>query len=149
MDHDLAKLREDLDGLDLRENLEIDYLLLPASRADQRPSVIDWRSVTSALFSCEEFEKDHINCSLPKYLHTKDGLRCTCMLKNSLVYTPHNSHVYCITGILNLNGNSPLRLRDGRNITYRNYFEERYVLPALYLINLCISNEFKYICLYE
>ncbi|XP_048324502.2 endoribonuclease Dicer homolog 2 isoform X1 [Ziziphus jujuba] len=126
MDHNLAKLREDLDGLDLGENLEIDYLLLPATSVDQRPFVIDWRSVTSVLFSCEEYEKDHINCSLPKYLHTKDGLRCACMLKNSLVYTPHNNHVYCITDILNLNGNSLLKLKNGRNIPYKNYYEERH-----------------------
>lgn len=131
MNHNLKKLREDLDGLELGGNFEIDYLLLPATSRDQRPLVIDWGSVTSALFSCDESYRDHINCSLPMALHTKDGLLCTCMLKNSLVYTPHNDYLYCITGLLNdLNGNSLLRQRGGRIITYKKYFVERYVLPG-------------------
>ena len=102
-----------------------------------------------ALFSCDEYDRDHINCSLPKELHTKDGLLCTCMLKNSLIYTPHNDHLYCITGLLNdLNGNSLLRYRDGRIITYKKHFEERYVLPGFYTswnlsVSLFILNEFS------
>uniref|UniRef100_A0A2N9FEH6 Uncharacterized protein n=1 Tax=Fagus sylvatica TaxID=28930 RepID=A0A2N9FEH6_FAGSY len=90
-----------------------------------RPSIIDWDSVVSVIFSCENHV---VECS-KGYAHsvqTKDGPVCTCMLRNSLVYTPHNGNVYCITGILGLNGNALLTLRDGRTITYKQYYEERH-----------------------
>lgn len=52
------------------------------------------------------------------------------MIKNSLVYTPHNGYVYCITGLLNaMNGNSLLKLRDDdKVVTYKKYFKVKYVL---------------------
>ncbi|KAK9919220.1 hypothetical protein M0R45_027830 [Rubus argutus] len=127
MDHNLNNLKEILDGLCSGENLGLDYLLLPGSRVHQRPSMIDWQCVISVLFSREGYMNEHIDCSLPHAVHTKNGVVCTCMIQNSLVYTPHNGSLYCITGLLNeLNGNSPLQLSDGRVLTYKNYFEERY-----------------------
>ncbi|KAF3452493.1 hypothetical protein FNV43_RR02926 [Rhamnella rubrinervis] len=133
LDHKKKKLRGDLDGLVLGGNLDVDYLLLPATSRDQRPLAIDWESVTSALFSCDESYRDHISCSLPKMLHTKNGLVCTCRLKNSLVYTPHNDPLYCITGLLNdLNGNSLLPHRNGRIITYKKHFEKRHGINLLF-----------------
>lgn len=130
LDHKLDNLSEVIRQLHLSETVEIDYLLLPATTINQMPQ-IDWGSVTSALFSCEEFSKDHINCRLPKgkswLVHTKNGHVCTCMLENSLVCTPHNDHVYCITGILSkLNGNSRLELSNGRVTTYKKYFKEKH-----------------------
>jgi endoribonuclease Dicer len=130
-DHNLNNLKELLDGDCSGDNIEIDYLLLPATGKDQRP-LIDWECITSVHFSCEKFFESHLNCSLPKgyarCVQTKDGSVCTCMLRNSLVYTPHSGHVYCITGILGLNGNSLLKLRDGRMVTYKKYYEDRYVI---------------------
>ncbi|KAK9924032.1 hypothetical protein M0R45_032421 [Rubus argutus] len=131
MDHNLNKLKEVFDGLCSGENIGVDYLLLPGTRVHQRPSIIDWKCVTSVLFSREEYIKEHINCSLPngcsRIVHTINGVVCTCMIQNSLVCTPHNGSLYCITGLLDeLNGNSLLRLSDGRVLTYKNYYEARH-----------------------
>lgn len=129
IDHSLIKLKEALDRLLLGEMFEIDMLLLPATSRIQRPAFIDWESVTSVLFSCEDFCKDHISCTIPKALHTKSGLLCHCMLKNSLVFTPHNDRLYCITDIIyDLKANSPLNIRGGKVTTYKKYYKERYVL---------------------
>ncbi|XP_059444787.1 endoribonuclease Dicer homolog 2-like [Corylus avellana] len=115
----------------------MDYLLLPPTGKDRR--IIDWECIASVLFSCEKLSEYHWNCPLPNgYAHsvqTKDGCVCICMLLNSLVYTPHNGHVYCIFGNLGLNGNSLLELRDGRSITYKKYYEERHGLK------LCFDQE--------
>lgn len=121
-----------LDGICSGDDLGIDYLLLPVTRLHQNPS-IDWECVTSALFSCKEYSKDHVECPQPNscagVLHTENGRVCTCMVQRSVVYTPHNGILYCITGLLEeLNGNSPLRLRDGTMLTYKKYYEIRYVL---------------------
>ncbi|KAJ7978287.1 Endoribonuclease Dicer-like [Quillaja saponaria] len=122
LDHNLNKLTEVLDKFCLGDNLEIDYLMLPATGIDQRPSIIDWVSVNICV--------DHINHTLLKdharNVWTINGWTCTCKLLNSLVYTPHNGHVYCITGTLELNGNSLLNLRDGEVITYKKYYQKRY-----------------------
>nr|XP_011466081.1 PREDICTED: endoribonuclease Dicer homolog 2 [Fragaria vesca subsp. vesca] len=127
MDHNLDKLKEALDGLCSGENLGFDYLMLPGIIIHKRPSMIDWKCVTSVLYSCEENSKEHIDCSLPRVLHTKNGAVCTCMIRNSVVCTPHNGSLYCITGLLdNLNGNSLLQLSDGRVLTYKNYYEARH-----------------------
>jgi endoribonuclease Dicer len=128
IDHNLNNSKELLDGDYSGDDIEIDYLLLPATGKDRRPLVIDWGCISSVLFSCEY----HLNCPLPEgYSHivqTKDGSVCICMLWNSLVYTPHNGQVYCITGFSGLNGNSLLKLRDGRSVTYKKYYEERCVI---------------------
>lgn len=136
MDHNLNKLEEVLDGLCLGGNIGVDYLLLPGTKVPQRPLIIDWKCITSVLFPCEEYSKDHVDCSLPNWIYTKSGVVCTCMIQNSLVCTPHNGTLYCITGLLGeLNGNSLLSLRDGRALTYKKYFEEWSVFfpYALYL----------------
>lgn len=134
MDHKFDKLGEFLDRIHLSETFEKDYLLLPATTLNRRPLVIDWDIVVSALFSSREFCQDHLLdhkiCKLPKaqsrHVHSKSGVVCTCMLKNSLVYTPHNGNVYCITGIMHdMNGNSELKLRSGEVITYKKYFEKK------------------------
>lgn len=127
----MDKWNEVFDGLSLRENLGVDYLLLPGTRV--RPSIIDWQCVRSVLFSRGEYVKEHIDCSLPNgcshAVQTKNSVVCTCMIQNSLVYTPHNGSLYYITGVLDeLNGNSLLRLSEDKVLTYKNYFEARYVL---------------------
>ncbi|KAK8987614.1 hypothetical protein V6N11_027360 [Hibiscus sabdariffa] len=80
-------------------NSDIDYLVLPSNYAGQNPA-IDWLSVSSVLFSYQ---------------------------KTSLVSTPHNGHVYITNGFLNhLNANSLLSLRDGSEMTYKEYYGQRY-----------------------
>lgn len=147
MDHNLNKLEEVLDGLCLGGQIGVDYLLLPGTKVPQRPLIIDWKCITSVLFPCEEYSKDHVDCSLPNWIYTKSGVVCTCMIQNSLVCTPHNGTLYCITGLLGeLNGNSLLSLRDGRALTYKKYYEERSVffffrIPCvcMSLMNLCFK----------
>ncbi|KAK3016706.1 hypothetical protein RJ639_005644, partial [Escallonia herrerae] len=129
LDHNWTKL-EVLGASILRTDLAVlDYLLLPSTISSQKPFCIDWRSVSSVLFSCENMFNDHKYCSSPKAcgVHTKNGLVCRCMLENSLVYTPHNGHVYCITGIFdNLDGNSLLEQKHGEVISYKAYYERRH-----------------------
>ncbi|KAG6645310.1 endoribonuclease Dicer homolog 2-like [Carya illinoinensis] len=126
--HDLKSLNERMDGDIL--GVETDYLLLPATGKHQRPLIIDWKCVTSVLFSCKKNDESHLNCSLPKgrarIVQTKDGPVCTCLLQKSLVHTPHTDQVYCTTGILELNANSRMQHRRGKITTYKEYYEERH-----------------------
>ncbi|KAG8503299.1 hypothetical protein CXB51_001265 [Gossypium anomalum] len=125
MDHKAEKLTELLSDLTSGNNSEIDYLLLPSNYMGQ--PVIDWLSISSILFSYEKGWKNHVNCN-DGILQTKSGLVCTCMIKNSLVSTPHNGHTYIIDGLLNnINANSLLTLSDGGVMTYKEYYEQRRV----------------------
>ncbi|KAB1227320.1 hypothetical protein CJ030_MR1G000270 [Morella rubra] len=110
----------------MRKELESDVVSMSFDLdADRGSLTVNFKYVGVINLSIDQW-----NCRLPKgYAHhvqTKDGPVCTCMLHNSLVSTPHNGHVYCITGSLGLNGNSPLRLRRGKTITYKKYYEERH-----------------------
>lgn len=111
--YDMAKLTDILNELCLEDDLEVDYLLLPFTTTHQRPFTIDWPS-------SQEGCNNHIANA-----YTQDGLVCSCELENSLVYTPHNGHFYIITGIMELDGNSRLRQRNGEAITYKRYYEEK------------------------
>ncbi|XP_040999401.1 endoribonuclease Dicer homolog 2-like [Juglans microcarpa x Juglans regia] len=127
--HDLNMDREILGA-------ETDYLLLPATGKHQRPVIIDWHCVNSVLFSCEKNGEFHMNCSLPKdcacIVQTKDGPVCTCLLQNSLVYTPHTDQLYCTTGILELNANSRMQHRRGKFNTYKEYYEKQHGIKLRY-----------------
>ena len=118
LDRSTDKLATVLDKLCLEDDLEIDYLLLPALAIEQRPTV-DWSSISSVnpfRFTC----KNHtLN------IWTKNGLVCSCILKNSLVCTPHNGKLYIATGIMDLDGNSLLNMRDGGVTTYKKYFGQK------------------------
>ncbi|KAL4318063.1 hypothetical protein GQ457_18G021210 [Hibiscus cannabinus] len=106
-------------------NSDIDYLVLPSNYVGQNPA-IDWLSVSSVLFSYEKVWNYHKNCNAGM-IQTKSGLLCTCMIQTSLVSTPHNGHVYITNGFLNhLNANSLLSLRDGSEMTYKEYYGQRY-----------------------
>ncbi|XP_015960524.2 endoribonuclease Dicer homolog 2 isoform X2 [Arachis duranensis] len=116
LDHNMEKLRS-ADQLCSEGDPEIDYLLLPIHK--QRLSV-DWSSINSlypSKFACG-------NHSLNVW--TKNGRVCTCMLRNALVYTPHNDHFYITTDITCLNGNSHLNLRHGAITTYKKYFIQKH-----------------------
>ncbi|MBA0759745.1 hypothetical protein Gotri_022582 [Gossypium trilobum] len=132
MDHKAEKLTELLSDLTSGNNSEINYLLLPSNYMGQNP-VIDWLSISSILFSYEKVWKNHVNCNAGM-IQTKSGLVCTCMIKNSLVSTPHNGRTYIIDGLLNnINANSLLTLSDGGVMTYKEYYEQRHG------IHLCFS----------
>lgn len=131
-DQNFNGLKETIDGLHSCNGLISDYLLLPSTGLHQKPFVIDWYTVTSMLFSCDNGLEHHIKCfsseGYARGVHTKNGLVCSCMLQRSLVYTPHNGHLYVITGFLDeLNGNSTLQLRDGEIPTYKGYYKRRSV----------------------
>ncbi|MBA0849779.1 hypothetical protein Goshw_020635 [Gossypium schwendimanii] len=132
MDHKAEKLTELLSDLTSGNNSKIDYLLLPSNYMGQNP-VIDWLSISSILFSYEKVWKNHVDCNAGM-IQTKSGLVCTCMIKKSLVSTPHNGRTYIIDGLLNnINANSLLTLSDGRVMTYKEYYEQRHG------IHLCFS----------
>ncbi|ESR41919.1 hypothetical protein CICLE_v10010912mg [Citrus x clementina] len=134
MDHNLDKLNEILDGFELRDNLEIDYLLLPSTG-----QLIDWKTVATVLFPRDNGSKHNMNCSTmfnARIVHTKSGPLCTCKIHNSLVCTPHNGQIYCITGVLgHLNANSLFTRNNGSVTTYKKHYEERYG------IQLCFDRE--------
>jgi hypothetical protein len=81
--------------------------------------------------------EEHFNCSRNGNAHvvqTKCGPVCACVLQNSLVCTPHNGNIYCITGVFeDLNGNSLLKMGDGGAITYKEYFAKRYCSFIIHL----------------
>ncbi|KAG6758162.1 hypothetical protein POTOM_038498 [Populus tomentosa] len=124
---EVNRLEEVLKGLELGTGVVMDYFLLPAIRSRSQPS-IDWEPISSVLFSYKN--DDHFNCSSKgnaHVVHTKGGPLCTCLLQNSLVCTPHNGRVYCITGASeHLNGRSLLKLRDGGASTYKEHFAKQY-----------------------
>lgn len=133
LDHSLRKLEEVLGRFSLGQYLGIDYPLLPQARIQRRPLVFDWECAVSMLFPYEEHSKEHIDFSLSDncshVLHTKNGIVCTCMIRNSLVCTPHNGLLYSITSLFdNLNGNSLRKLRDGQVLTNKSYYATRYFL---------------------
>lgn len=134
LDHSVNKLKEVLEGLDLGSGAEIDYFLLPAFRSCSQPS-INWTPIVSVLFSYKN--EDHFNCSRNGNAHvvqTKCGPVCACVLQNSLVCTPHNGNIYCITGVFeDLNGNSLLKMGDEGAITYKEYFAKRYCSFIIHL----------------
>ncbi|XP_077223801.1 endoribonuclease Dicer homolog 2-like [Tasmannia lanceolata] len=134
IDHKLSKLKDALYGHLQEEGLaRISYLLVPSIS-----SQIDWDCVSSTLFCSNVVCSSSIAggygipcCSCPKedihLMRTKDGSLCSCMLRNSLVFTQHNERIYCITGILDdLNGDSTMKLNSRGVLTYKEYFQRRH-----------------------
>ncbi|KZV54253.1 endoribonuclease Dicer2 [Dorcoceras hygrometricum] len=102
-----------------------DYLLLPCVEYH-----VDWKLVSAVQFLNNISFDKQVDCiqtkCLGRYLHTKNGLVCICMLENSLVCTPHNGSRYCITGTLDgYDGNSNLELRNGSVLSCKSYFKKR------------------------
>ncbi|KAD4584078.1 hypothetical protein E3N88_21679 [Mikania micrantha] len=128
LDKAIPKLKKSLATSDMKNSHTIfDYLLFPSMGLNESSLAIDWTSVKSVAFPDV---KEH-NCSLMgKYhcqIHTINGVVCSCSLENSLVSTPHNQQLYCITGrLVGLNGNSSLKIQEGEAITYKNYYKIRH-----------------------
>ncbi|XP_011084676.1 endoribonuclease Dicer homolog 2 isoform X1 [Sesamum indicum] len=127
IDHNLNKLHEELHEYSNRNGSVFNYLLLPSIGSYQ----IDWKCVTAVLYQENASWNLRTDCTNGGYGHynvrTKNGLVCLCMLENSLVLTPHNNFLYCITGTLNgIDGNTYLELRDGESFTYKEYYKQRH-----------------------
>ncbi|KAF8089861.1 hypothetical protein N665_0495s0010 [Sinapis alba] len=129
LDQTVENLVAALDGLHLRDGVALDYLLVPSTH-EQKASLIDWEVIGSVNLTSHKPWERHVDCSAKDascIVHTKDGLFCTCVLQNALVYTPHNGYVYCTRGVLsNLNANSILTKRKSGDETYMEYYEKRH-----------------------
>ncbi|XP_019181103.1 PREDICTED: endoribonuclease Dicer homolog 2-like [Ipomoea nil] len=140
LDRNLNKLDEALGGFNRVDDgsAVIDYLLLPSIGPADDP-LIDWKIISSALFSYQNPEDKHSHsCSRHgcRPMHTKNGLLFSCLLENSLVWTPHNGHIYCIVGILdNLDGSSSLKTGGKESITYKEYYKKKHG------VELCFETE--------
>ena len=103
------------------------YLLLPVVSGK-----IDWCSIKfSASEMPEATNMDMRHChpckdtGIVQSLQTKDGPFCRCMLRNSIVCTPHNGMFYAVSGFrLDLDANS---LMPESSLSYKTHFKERYV----------------------
>nr|GME01133.1 endoribonuclease Dicer homolog 2-like [Ipomoea batatas] len=116
----------------------IDYLLLPSIGPVDNP-FIDWKIISSALFSYVKPEHRHSYfCSRHgcRPMHTKNGLLFSCLLENSLVWTPHNGNLYCVVGILDdLDGSSSFKIGGKESITYKEYYKKKHG------VELCFETE--------
>ncbi|KAL3355452.1 hypothetical protein AABB24_019498 [Solanum stoloniferum] len=138
LDRDLSILKDALAAVQSPIGSAVsDYLLLPSLGSTPE---INWKCVNSLLFPSQVLGDKHMDwCSTQdrkRSVNTKTGVVCSCMLENSLVFTPHNGHIYCITGFLdNLDCYSLLGMRTGESITYTEYYKKRHG------INICFEEE--------
>ncbi|XP_052735386.1 endoribonuclease Dicer homolog 2 isoform X4 [Vigna angularis] len=120
IDNCMDKFTTGLDKCFLKDDLEIDYLLLPATGKHPN-SKIDWLIVNSV-------NPSNIRCKYHQpHISTKSGLVCTCKLQNALVCTSHAAgkiYFYITTGVMELDTNSPMILRNGEITTYKKYFDQ-------------------------
>ncbi|XP_048137165.1 endoribonuclease Dicer homolog 2 isoform X2 [Rhodamnia argentea] len=135
--HSETKLMETLDGLNLVRAPDVDYLLLPHASVYPTQGIIDWRSVLSVLFSMDDHIcADYSKCCTHR-VRIQNGLVSRCLLERSLVFTPHNGQIFCVTGFFyDKNANSLLTKRDGTVTTYKKHYKERHG------IKLCVEDEF-------
>ncbi|KAI3470366.1 hypothetical protein Pfo_027029 [Paulownia fortunei] len=136
LDHNLNKLHEDDQYSERNGSAVFNYLLLPSLRSHQNIS-IDWKCINSVLYPKNASWHKCTDCLSNRgyghHMHTKNGLVCCHMLENSLVCTPHNDFLYCITGTLaGFDGNTYLVLRDGESVTYKKYYEQRHGINLQY-----------------
>uniref|UniRef100_A0A0E0GQ45 Uncharacterized protein n=1 Tax=Oryza nivara TaxID=4536 RepID=A0A0E0GQ45_ORYNI len=107
------------------------YLLLPLVSGR-----IDWCSMKFSSSPIYEANNKHMthchSCKDIDLLQTKDGPFCRCILKNSIVCTPHNNIFYVISGFLDLDANSCLPQHDGIVVTYKDYFKTRHGLTLTF-----------------
>ena len=119
--------------LEMQPSLGVVYLLLPVVAGK-----IDWCSMKFSVSPMLEVtNKDMRHCHSCKdtnLVQTKDGPLCRCLLKNSVVCTPHNGMLYAVSGFLELNANSLLHRSDGSAVSYKTHFKTRYefALPVVF-----------------
>jgi len=121
IDNSMNKLAMGLDKCYLEGDVEIDYLLLPAIGKGEK-SIVNWLAISAV-------NPSNIKCEYhPNHIRTKSGLVCTCRLQDALVFTSHavdKIHFYITTGTMKLDGNSPMKLRDGEVTTYKKYYKQK------------------------
>ncbi|KAG9447410.1 hypothetical protein H6P81_013538 [Aristolochia fimbriata] len=138
VDRNFSKLKDAL-GLQ-HEGIEgtfatVSYLLLPSNGCKEGVPNIDWDCVNSAsMFSgidgsngVRTYGRSHCSChaGTAHLVYTHNDVVCRCMLKNSVVLTPHNEFIYSIDDFLyDLNGNS--LMKGNQNLTYKEYFQSRH-----------------------
>ncbi|XP_042383496.1 endoribonuclease Dicer homolog 2a-like [Zingiber officinale] len=103
----------------------IAYLLVPLVGGR-----VDWQCVKSSFFHMGIVKDTAHSCvSKGSYslVQTMSGHTCSCMLQHCIVYTPHSGKFYCVNGFLSdLNINSTFMLKDGRVLSYKEYFQSRH-----------------------
>jgi len=100
--------------------VEIDYLLLPAIGKGEN-SIVNWLAINAV-------NPSNIKCQYHPDIRTKSGIVCSCRLQDALVFTSHavdKIHFYITTGTMELDGNSPMKLRDGGVTTYKKYYKQK------------------------
>ncbi|XP_011623569.2 endoribonuclease Dicer homolog 2 isoform X1 [Amborella trichopoda] len=132
----VSEMRESLERLNQGETCctQIEYLLLPSIGSGFTSSQIDWDSVRSASALNPDRAKNYQKCHCsPKsnahFVRLTNGTSCDCLLRNSLVLTPHNGKIYYISSILHdMDGNSPMKQdrKHGAPRTYKEYFKWRH-----------------------
>ncbi|RWR74360.1 endoribonuclease Dicer 2 isoform X1 [Cinnamomum micranthum f. kanehirae] len=144
IDHNMSALKDALDGLQQEETISrTAYLLLPSIGCNKNSPIIDWDCVRSCLFSsgvvCSGSmvmgtgTQHYCSSEDIRMMQTKNAAACCCMLTNSLVFTPHNGRVYCITCILeDLDGNSTMKIKGEENCTYKEYYQRRHGITLRY-----------------
>ncbi|KAF0920587.1 hypothetical protein E2562_035731 [Oryza meyeriana var. granulata] len=112
---------------EMQVSIGVVYLLLPLVSGK-----IDWCSMKFSASPVHEANNKHMrhchSCKDIDLLQTKDGPFCRCILKNSIVCTPHNSRFYAVTAFLDLNAKSLLLRHGGSVVTYKEHFKTRHGL---------------------
>ncbi|XP_068665056.1 endoribonuclease Dicer homolog 2 [Aristolochia californica] len=135
VDHNLSKLNAALQHEDREGTLaKINYLLLPSTGCSEGVPNIDWECLKSVSFVSGIDSSNCLirrtyggsPCSCPggvaQLVHTYNNVVCRCMLKNSVVLTPHNGFIYSIDDFLDdMDGNSLMKGK--QNLTYKEYFQ--------------------------
>ncbi|CAH2078579.1 unnamed protein product [Thlaspi arvense] len=131
LDHSVENFMK---ALDVRDGAALDYLLVPSTYEHETSLLIDWEVIRSVSLTCHKPCDTHVlDCCSSKdasrNVHTKDGMFCTCVVQNALVYTPHNGKVYITKGVLNnLNANSLMN-----HMTYIEHYEKRHKVRLNYV----------------
>ncbi|XP_010249398.1 PREDICTED: endoribonuclease Dicer homolog 2 isoform X2 [Nelumbo nucifera] len=143
IDHSMDKVKDVMDETFQKQILPIvDYILLPFS---DNTKCFDWEYV---IYDGNDWGKQMHYCrcrSNVHWMHTINGIFCRCMLVNSLVLTPHNGHIYCITHILDdLDANSPMKCYKCKNEdegvpSYMDYYRSRHGVGLLYEMESLLS----------
>lgn len=142
IDRDMNKLADSISSLQQNLTLpRVTYLLLPSTDTDRKQPNIDWDCVSSFIPTTPACSRDnmlnlhkknyvercHVHC-----IRTYDKVVCRCVLANSLVITPHNGYVYCVSGILDeLDGNSLLKSTK-EALTYKEHYRSKHGIYLKY-----------------
>ncbi|KAF9611025.1 hypothetical protein IFM89_026332 [Coptis chinensis] len=102
----------------------ISYLLLPSTNADRKSPIVHWDCITSlSTLNCHWSHCPEKSCL--NYVHSNDKVICRCTLKSSVVVTPHNGCVYCVSGFLDgLDGNYVMQSKR-EALRYKEYYQSK------------------------